>query len=242
MRLTNSVDIDAQAEGLCPPGRGPDARIISPLPNLRLEPGAAVAEIVHHPLLEPINGSSLAGSATLRLRAEELQVRITAGRRVHIDLRRCNGRSGDLLLVVTACGAARPDSVSSARFDLSMRGGFAELGSDELAEPSGVQAGLLGHAALGGLSTRGWLAGPSKASEGVAPTAPTGSDRIYFLRRIKDEIGAALRAQEPSIASRHVQLATLLAGRLQDNAPLRPVSEAHALYFSCFASERLRLP
>lgn len=236
MRLTDFM-VGAQVEGLCSPGRDPDALIVSPLPNLRLEPGAAVAEIVHHPLLEPINGSRLAGSATLRLRGQELHVRVTAGRRVHIDLRRSS--SGDLLLVVTACGAAQPDCVSSARFDLSMRDGFAELGADDLAQLSETQAGALGHAALAGLPTRGWLAGPPTALQDVAPPA---SDRIYFLNRIKDEIGAALRADEPGVASRHVQLATLLAGRLRDEAPPGPAGEARALYFTCFASERHRLP
>lgn len=242
MRLSNFIDASVEVQALCRPGGRADARIISPLPNLRLEAGAAVAEIVHHPLLEPINGNRLVGSATLRLRGEELHVRVAAGRRVHIDLRRCHGSGGELLLVVTACGAAQPDCVSSARFDLSMRDNFAELGPDHLAQFSKVQGGSLGPAALGGLPTRGWLAGPPIVSESEVPSPPTGNDRTYFLRRIKDEIGAALRAQEPSIASRHVQLATLLAARLQDHAPLRPTSEAHALYSSCFASERLRLP
>jgi hypothetical protein len=241
MRLTDLM-VGAQVEGLCLPSRGADARIVSPLPNLRLEPGAAVAEIVHHPSLEPINGSRLAGGATLRLRGQELQVCVTADRRVHIDLRRCHGRNGDLLLVVTACGAARPDCVSSGSFNLSMRDGFAELGPDDLPELSEGQAGALGHAALGGLPTRGWLAGPPTAPQEVAPSPPPASDRIYFLRRIKDEIGAALRAEEPGVASRHVQLATLLAGRLQDDAPPGPAGEARALYFSCFASETRRLP
>jgi hypothetical protein len=241
MRLTDFM-VGAQVEGLCSPGRDPDALIVSPLPNLRLEPGAAVAEIVHHPLLEPINGSGLAGSATLRLRGQELHVRVTADRRVHIDLRRCHGSSGDLLLVVTACGAAQPDCVSSARFDLSMRDGFAELGADDLAQLPETQAGALGHDALAGLPTRGWLAGPPTALQDVAPTSPPASDRIYFLNRIKDEIGAALRADEPGVASRHVQLATLLAGRLRDEAPPGPAGEARALYFTCFASERRRLP
>jgi hypothetical protein len=114
--------------------------------------------------------------------------------------------------------------VSSASFDLSMRDGFAELGSEDLARLSPSQAGALGYAALQGLPTRGWLAGapalPVMVAAAPAPAnapAPV-NDRIYFLRRIKDEIRAALRASEPGVASRHVQIATLLARRLQEPA------------------------
>ncbi len=224
-----------QVQADCPARRGPDARIISPLPNLRLEPGAAVAEIVHHPLLEPINGSPLSGSATVKLRGQALQVCVTADRRVHIDLRRRRtaetrgaAGGGELLLVVTACGAAQSPCASSATFDLSMRDGFAELGPEDLVQLSALQAEALGHAALQGLPTRGWLAGPLALLESGAPSPAPGSDRTYFVRRIKDEIHAALRAKEPAVASRHVQLATLLAGRLQDCSPGRPASDARA--------------
>jgi hypothetical protein len=217
-----------QAQAACPPHRRPDAGIVSPLPNLRLEPGAAVAEIVHHPVLEPINGSRLSGSATVKLRGETLHVCVTADWRVHIDLRRCRTEEadgGDLLIVVTACGAARSPCASDATFDLSMRGVFAELGSEDLAQLSPAQAEALGHAALRGVPARGWLAGPPALPESAAPGPAPGGDRTYFLRRIKDEIRAALRAKEPGVASRHVQLATLLAGRLQDGSPGRQTGD-----------------
>jgi hypothetical protein len=222
---------------------------------VRLEPGAAVVEIVHHPLLEPMNDTGLTGAATVKLRGEELHVSVTADRRVHIDVRRCRaeradgaGSEGELLLVVTACGAPEPACESSASFDLSMRERFAELGSRDLVQLSPSQAGALGYAALQGLPTRGWLAGAPALPKSVAPAPAPLSDRIYFLRRIRDEIRAALRAKEPGVASRHVQIATLLARRLQDRPPASrsPAgpgsSEARASYFSCFASGTHRLP
>jgi hypothetical protein len=225
MRITASAKADHEVQGVCASHRRPDALIVSPLPNVRLEPGAAVVEVVHHPLLEPMNGTSLTGNATVRLRGEELHVCVTADRRVHIDLRRCSsqraggaGEDGELLLVVTGCGGIRPADVSSASFDLSMRGGFAELGLEDLARLSPSQAGALGYAALQGLPTRGWLAGTPALPESVAPALAPVNDRIYFLRRIKDEIRAALRAKEPGVASRHVHIATLLARRLQEPA------------------------
>ena len=228
MRITASANGYLEVQGGCAPHRRPDARIVSPLPNVRLEPGAAVVEVAHHPALEPMNGTALTGKATVRLRGEELHVTVTADRRVHIDLRRCRrpraGGDGELLLIVTGCGGTRRDDVSSATFDLSMRDGFAELGLEDVARLSPAQAGALGYAALQGLPTRGWLAGAPALPESVAPVpapapapAPV-NDRIYFLRRIKDEIRAALRAKEPGVASRHVQIATLLARRLQGPA------------------------
>gem|GEM_PF-3423767 len=211
--------------------RRPDARIISPLPNLRLEPGA-VAQIVHHPLLEPINGSGLAGSATLRLRGECLDVTVIADRQVHLELRRCrsaepsgNGSGcGDLLLVVTACGGVRPQTVSSERFDLAMRARFGMLGEADLGQLSSGELGSIGQASLQGLATRDWNeAGAEAASPAAAPDLPGAargvSEDAYFLRRIKDEIGAALRADAPGVASRHVQIATLMARRLRSGTP-----------------------
>jgi hypothetical protein len=233
MRITASANVNLEVQGVCAPQRRPDALIVSPLPNVRLEPGAAVVEVVHHPSLEPMNGTGLTGKATVRLRGQELHVTVAADRRVHIDLRRCRssraggaGGDGELLLVVTGCGGSRPADVSSASFDLSMRDGFAELGSEDLARLSPSQAGALGYAALQGLPTRGWLAGAPALPVMVAPAAAPApakapapvNDRIYFLRRIKDEIRAALRASEPGVASRHVQIATLLARRLQEPA------------------------
>ena len=220
--------MNVEMQGVYAPHRRPDALIVSPLPNVRLEPGAAVVEVAHHPALEPMNGASLRGKATVKLRGEVLHVCVTADRRVHIDLRRCRsprvGGHGELLLVVTGCGRTRPADVSSARFDLSMRDDFAELGLEDLVRLSPSQAGALGYAALQGLPTRGWLTGAPALRESVAPV-PAGAqapapvnDRIYFLRRIKDEIRAALRAKEPGVASRHVQIATLLARRLQEPA------------------------
>jgi hypothetical protein len=243
MRLLDFLDAGPQVQALCRSGRRADALIVSPLPNLRMEPGAAVAEIVHHPLLEPANGSGLSGNAAVRLRGKDLHVCVTADRLVHIDLRRRHD-CDDLLLVVTACGAARPDCVSSARFDLAMRDRFAALAADDLPIS---QAEALGPAALQGLSTRGWLAGAPAPPQSIAPSQAPSSDRTYFLRRIKDEIDAAMRAQEPGVASRHVQIATLLARRLRDrppsdNAPTAPAREALAAYFSCFASEPRRPP
>jgi hypothetical protein len=242
MRLLDFMDADRQAQPLCGPGRRPDARIVSPLPNLRLEPGAAVAEIVHHPLLEATNGSRLCGNATLRLRGEQLHVCVTADRPVHLDLRRCQGSGGDLLLVASACGAAQPACVSSASFDLSMRESFAELAEEDFAQLPAAQADALRHASLQGLPTRGWLTAPLPVPQGAAPSPAAASDRNYFLRRMKDEIEAALRAKEPGVASRHVQIATLLARRLQDSVPSGPSRHELASYFSGYASETHRLP
>jgi hypothetical protein len=211
--------------------RGPDARILSPLPNLGLEPGAAVAEILHHPMLEPMGGSGLTGRATLSLRGKMLHVSVTADRRVHVDLRRCRAagaprhadQSGDLLLVVTSCGPERSNTVSSASFDLTLRGQLGALAGADFRQLSPRDLESVGKAALQNLALgdrRG-----AGAEEGRAPAQPPAAARAlsedaYFLGRIKDEIGAALRAEQPGVASRHVQIATLMARRLQRLPPV----------------------
>jgi hypothetical protein len=239
MRLTHLADIIPNLQAICPPDRRPDALIISPLPNLRLEPGAAIAEFVHHPQLEAANASGLVGGATVRRRGEELHVSVTADRPVHIGLRRRQSAeyeggncSSELLLIVTACGGSCPGHISSANFHLSEQHSCAVLAEADLGQTSLKQLEGLSPASLLGLPTSCWSAtrdsspGSTRgdpASEPPRPqlvladvltTARAISDHAYFLRRVKDEICAALRAQEPGVASRHVQIATLMARRL----------------------------
>jgi len=231
MKLTAAM----MERGACgAPHRRPDAWILSPLPNLLHDRAAAVAEIVHLARLEPMHGSALTGAVTLRLRGESLEVTVTADRQVHVDLRHCRSETsleegeelGDLLLVITACGGLRRGTVSSATFDLASRADLATLAEADLAQlPPGALTSLRPAAVLG-VATRGWsgrIAGSNSpplepAAHSLAP-ARGGSDDPYLLRRIKEEIGAALRAAEPGVASRHVQLATLLARRLQQPGP-----------------------
>lgn len=243
MMLAADMTIGSHVQAVCGSRhRGPDARIVSPLPNVRLDRGAAAVQLVHHPLLEAMNGSGLTGSATLRVHGQCLHVLVAADRHVHIDLRRCPAgpdAGGDLLLVVTACGAACPGTLSSASFDLSVRARFQMLGQTELKQLPPCDLDTIKPAALQGLATRGWRAAPPLASTGDAQALPSDSDAdplpptadmddAYFLGRIKDEIGAALSANEPAIASRHVQIATLMARRLQHRAPASPVASRRA--------------
>jgi hypothetical protein len=134
MRLTHRADTLSDLQTMHRAARRPDALIISVLPNLRLEPGAAIAEFVHHPQLEAANASGLVGGATVRRRGEELHVSVTADRPVHIGLRRRQSAeyeggncSSELLLIVTACGGSCPGHTSSANFHLSEQHSCAVL-------------------------------------------------------------------------------------------------------------------
>jgi len=239
MRLTHLADIVSGLQTMHPAACRPDALIISPLPNLRLEPGAAIAEFVHHPQLEPTNASGLVGGATVSRRGEELHVSVIADRPVHIGLRRrqsAGSGGGDcpaeLLLIVAACGGSCSGRVSSATFHLPEHHACAVLTEADLGQTSRELLEGLSPASLLGLPTRGRSAtadfsprstGGSEPSEPHRPklvladvltTARAISDHAYFSRRVKDEISAALCAQEPGVASIHVQIATLMARRL----------------------------
>jgi hypothetical protein len=240
MKLDAATKICTKLQAACGARhRGADAGILSPLPNLRLEPGDAIAELVHRVPLEPMNHSNLIGSATLKLRDEHLHVTIVADRQVHIDLRRCASASatgeaggGELLVVVTACGDLRPGAVSSASFQISSRADFQVLTDADMRQLLPGELVAAQPAALHGLSLRAWPASRSPevvsadSAEDVLPTPAAKlanppllrSDGTYFLKRMKDEIGAALRADEASIASKHIQIATLMARHLQQVA------------------------
>jgi hypothetical protein len=237
MKLDAATKICTKMQAACGARhRGADARILSPLPNLRLEPGDAIAELVHRAPLEPMNSSHLIGSAILKLSGEHLHVTIVADCQVHIDLRRCASASatgeaggGELLVLVTACGDLRPGAISSASFNISSRADLQVLADADMRQLLPGELVAAQPAALHGLSLGGWPASRSPQvvsadsaertspapTEGLSPPALLRSDGTYFLKRMKDEIGAALRADEPGIASRHIQIATLMARHLQ---------------------------
>lgn len=219
------------------PVRKADAWLASPLPNACIPP-TAIAGMIHHLSLVPFDGSDLRGSAKLLRRGKDLQIWVRANHEVEVHLKSCRpiapAGAGLLVLVLTKTGGPAPIGEVHTCFDLSQPSDGEKLAERDLRQLSAANLQALEPRSIDGLTispnlarptpTVAWglAADPQHASPPAVAEVPTQADavadRAYFDRRMREELDAALRADGPGLAARHVQMATIIARRLQSPA------------------------
>lgn len=223
-----------------------DAWLASPLANQRFLP-TAMSELVHHQRLSPLNGSDLHGSARLVRSGNELHVSVSANHAVQVHLKRCPsaasddpigererpGSAGLFVLLVTKTVGSTEAREGHACFDLARLDDDEAIAEADLAQLSAADLSALDPTSID-LPTAGSKLDPRAPLPArvevpepqVAPLLPlvqiftqakAVADQAYFERRMREELGAALRAERAGPASRHVQIATLMARYLQSS-------------------------
>lgn len=211
------------------------ARSVIASPLLNLAPANGTGPTIKHsrPVLG-LRGSGIGGTAMLALspdrRAIDIAVVLDPPSAVTVNLRRLDlphARNWDqseealLIVEVALCGRSAMGSQTSGRFSLDHRHSYAAFDDAEEWLETGICLSEVRAGSVAGIHVE-----PARARHRANP-----GQREYFCARMLTELGAAECSRTAVAASRHVELATLYARRLQaphfaSTAPDRKIQSA----------------